>query len=57
MYPIEIKDTQYVIAVARERSFTRVAENYFISQPALSKIIKRVEKILVYRFLTEPHAH
>lgn len=43
MEPIEIRDMLYILAVCEERSFSRAAEKYYISQPALSKIVKRVE--------------
>ena len=33
----------YILGVCEERSFSRAAEKYYISQPALSKIVKRVE--------------
>lgn len=43
MEPIEVRDMLYILAVCEERSFSRAAEKYYISQPALSKIVKRVE--------------
>ncbi len=46
MEPIEFRDIQYILAVEREGSFSRAAEKEFISQPALSRIVKRVEKEL-----------
>lgn len=45
METIEIRDIQYVLAVCEEGSFSRAAERCYISQPALSKIVKKVEKI------------
>lgn len=45
MEPIEFRDMAYVMAVYEERSFSRAAERCYISQPALSKMVKRVEKI------------
>lgn len=44
MEPIEFRDMAYVMAVYEERSFSRAAERCYISQPALSKMVKRVEK-------------
>lgn len=41
--PVEVRDMLYILAVCEERSFSRAAEKYYISQPALSKIVKRVE--------------
>lgn len=46
MRPIEFKDIDYIMAVERERSFSRAAEKKFISQPALSRIVKKVENEL-----------
>ena len=37
---------QYFLAVAQEQNFTRAAEKLFISQPALTKYIKRLEDSL-----------
>lgn len=42
------KYLDYVYEVYRERSFTKAAEKLFISQPALSSTIKRLEKDLGY---------
>ncbi len=46
MEPVEFREMELILAVARERSFTRAAEKRYISQPALSKIVRRVEKNL-----------
>lgn len=43
MEPVEVRDMLYILAVCDERSFSRAAEKCYISQPALSKIVKRVE--------------
>ena len=43
MEPVEVRDMLYILAVCEERSFSRAAEKCYISQPALSKIVKRVE--------------
>ena len=42
------KHMDYVYTVYEERSFTRAAERLFISQPALSTTIKKLEKDLGY---------
>lgn len=42
------KHMDYVYAVFEERSFTRAAEKLYISQPALSSTIKKLEKDLGY---------
>lgn len=39
-------DFQYFLAMAEERNFTRAAERLYISQPALTKYIKRLEERL-----------
>ena len=46
MDPIEFRDMTYVMVVYEERSFSRAAERCYISQPALSKVVKKVEKLL-----------
>ena len=38
-----LRDREYVYAVYQERSFSRAAQKLFISQPALSAKVKRVE--------------
>ena len=46
MEPIEFKDIKYVLAVENAGSFSRAAEREYISQPALSRIVKKVEQEL-----------
>lgn len=43
---MNLKGIRYVITIAQERSFTKAAEKLFISQPALSQYIKKLEKEL-----------
>ena len=43
-----IAHMDYIYAVYQEKSFTRAAEKLYISQPALSQIIKKVESELGY---------
>ena len=38
------RNMEYVYAVYKEMSFSRAAEKLFISQPALSAMVKKVEK-------------
>lgn len=46
METVEFRDIAYVIAVYENRSFSKTAEQKFISQPALSKTVKKVEQHL-----------
>jgi len=39
-----LRDREYIYAVYQERSFSRAAQKLFISQPALSAKVKRVEE-------------
>ncbi|MCJ7836200.1 LysR family transcriptional regulator [Cuneatibacter sp. NSJ-177] len=41
-----LKDHEYIYAVYTERSFSRAAQKLFISQPALSNKVKRVEEAI-----------
>ncbi len=41
-----LNELRYVVAVAQERNFRRAAENCFISQPALSVAVQKLEKEL-----------
>lgn len=44
-----LNELRYIIAVAQERNFRRAAEKSFISQPALSLAIKKLEDELALR--------
>ena len=43
---MDSRDLEYVAAVAKTKSFSQSAQLLFISQPALSQYIKRLEKSL-----------
>lgn len=43
MEPIEYRDMVYAVAVCEEKSFSRAAERCFVTQPSLSKSIKKLE--------------
>jgi DNA-binding transcriptional LysR family regulator len=52
---VHVRDLRYFAAVARELSFTRAAEQLYVSQPALSKQIRALERQLnVTLFDREP---
>lgn len=46
MEPIDFRDIEYVMAVYDEKNFSRAARKCYISQPSLSKIIRRFENNL-----------
>jgi len=46
---MNLRDLQYVVAVAQHRNFTRAARSVHVSQPALSNQIKKVEAELGVR--------
>ena len=48
-------DLRYFLAVAEELSVTRAAERVFVSQPALSKRIRRLERDLGVALLSRGH--
>lgn len=50
-----LRDLRWFVAVAEEMSFTRAAERVFVSQPALSKRIRRLERDLGTPLLTRGH--
>ncbi|MFH8366788.1 LysR family transcriptional regulator [Streptomyces sp. NPDC018031] len=41
-----VRDLRYFVVTAEELNFTRAAERLFVSQPALSKQIRRLEELL-----------
>ncbi|TQM26511.1 LysR family transcriptional regulator [Nocardia bhagyanarayanae] len=43
---VDLRDLRYLIAVAEEANFTRAAARVFVSQPALSKQIRALERRL-----------
>jgi len=47
--PVTLTELQYIVAVAQERHFGRAAEKAFVTQPALSLAIKKLEDELQAR--------
>ena len=43
---MELRQLQYLAAVARHRSFTRAADELYVTQPALSQQVRRLEEEL-----------
>ena len=46
MEPVEFRDMEYVMAVHEEQSFSGAARKHFISQPVLSRVVRKVERNL-----------
>ena len=42
----ELRQMRYIVAVARERNFTRAAEQLHVAQQALSQQVRAVEQML-----------
>lgn len=43
---MDIKDLEYIVQIAKTHSFSKAANNLYVSQPALSQAVKRLEKYL-----------
>ena len=53
---MQLKDIEYVAMIASEKSFSSAAQKLFISQPALSQAIKKLEKELGVLLFDSPLA-
>lgn len=53
---VHLRDLRYFVAVAEDRHMTQAAERLYVSQPALSKQIRALERQLGYK-LFERHRH
>ena len=49
------REYEYVMEIAKEGSFSKAAQNLYISQPALSGAIKKIEKELYGNPALRPH--
>lgn len=54
---MQLRDIQYAVTIGRELSFSKAAEKLFISQPALSQSIRRLEKELGTPLFVRKHHH
>ena len=43
---MNLRDLKYIVEVAREKNFARASAKVFVSQPALSMQIKKLEETL-----------
>lgn len=46
-----LNEMKYVYEVYKEKSFSKAAKKLFISQPALSNMVRKAEKEMERRFL------
>lgn len=53
MLPFTLQQLRILKAVATEQNFTKAAELLYLSQPSLSKQIKKLEKIWIYYYWIE----
>ena len=54
---MRLKDVQYFIALTEEKSFTRAAEKYHVSQPTISYAIKHLENDLKAQLIIRDQSH
>jgi DNA-binding transcriptional LysR family regulator len=54
---VELRHLRAFLSVGRHRSFTRAAEQLFVTQPALTRTIKQLEELLEVRLLDRDTRH
>ena len=54
---MRLKDIQYFIALTEEKSFTKAAEKYHVSQPTISYAIKHLENDLKAQLIIRDQSH
>ena len=54
---MQLRDIQYVVTIADMQSFSKAAEALYISQPALSQCIKRLEADLGVALFARKRKH
>ncbi|PZE63111.1 LysR family transcriptional regulator [Curtobacterium sp. MCPF17_047] len=54
---VELRHLRAFLMVGRHRSFTRAAEQLFVTQPALTRTIKQLEQLLEVRLLDRDTRH
>ncbi len=52
---LNLQILQYIISIADEKSLCRAAEKYYLPQPALSRHLKNIEKMLCVSLFTRVH--
>ncbi|MDO4330740.1 MAG: LysR family transcriptional regulator [Lachnospiraceae bacterium] len=52
---LNTQQLQYIIAIVDEKSLTRAAEKYYLTQPALSRHLHNVESMLCTQLFTRVH--
>lgn len=54
---MELKDIEYFLAIAEEGNLVKAAERMYISQPAMSKFLSKLENEYGTKFFIRNHNH